>query len=110
LSRTAVPRARSSDREADLHFEEESGLLGKLAFITPMETGWIPKIDAGASISRWDLITSFNYSGFLQQGREARITSALNSLDRAQKIPRRERRRILRLWECLPSDDEVLNR
>jgi hypothetical protein len=98
---------------------EKSGLIaaalaGWLLLAPPMETGWIRQIDASAPVSRWHLITSFNSAASCSNAREARITRALNSLDRAQKILRRERRRRLLLWaylwECLPSDDPGLSR
>jgi hypothetical protein len=102
-----------------MHVGEKSGLIaaalaGWLLLAPPIETGWIPQIDANTPVSRWYLITSFNSAASCSNAREARITSALNSLDRAQKILKRERRRRLLLWaylwECLPSDDPGLSR
>jgi hypothetical protein len=91
-----------------------TALAGWLLLAPPMETGWIPQIDASAPVSRWYLVISFNSAASCSNAREARITSALNSLDRAQKILKRERRRRLLLWaylwECLPSNDAGLCR
>jgi hypothetical protein len=102
-----------------MHVGEKSGLIaaalaGWLLLAPPMETGWIPQLDAGAPISRWYLVDSFNSEASCNKARDARITSASNSLDRAQKILKRERRRRLLLWaymwECLPSGDPDLSR
>jgi hypothetical protein len=97
-----------------MHVGEKSGLIAAalaswLLLAPPMETGWIPRIDASAPIPRWYLVASFNSAASCNKAREARITSALNSLDGAQKILKRQRRRRLLLWaylwECLPGDD-----
>jgi hypothetical protein len=102
-----------------MHVGEKSGLIvaafaAWVLLAPPMETGWIPQIDASAPVSRWYLVTSFNSAASCSYAREARITSSLNSLDCAQKILKRERRRRLLLWaylwECLPSDDARLSR
>jgi hypothetical protein len=102
-----------------MHVGEKSGLIaaalaGWLLLAPPIETGWIPQIDAGAPISRWYRVASFNSVASCNKAREVRITSASNSLDRVQKILKRERRRRVLLWaylwECLPSDDPSLSR
>jgi hypothetical protein len=79
-----------------------------LLLAPPLETGYIPQIDAGAPMSRWYIIASFHSVASCSQARDARIAGALKSFDRAQKILRRERRRRLLLWaymwECLPDE------
>ena len=111
--------ARSKRGAGIMHVGENLGLFasalaGWLLLAPPMETGWIPQIDINAPISRWYLISSFNSEASCSNAREVRITRALNSLDRAQKILKRERHRRLLLWAylwaCLPSDDTGLSR
>jgi len=85
-------------------------LLTWVLLAPPMGVGYVPPIDAGAPMARWYLVASFNSAASCVEAREARIATALNSFDRAQKIIRRERRRRLLLWaymwEC-QADREV---
>jgi len=85
-----------------------AALLSWLLLAPPLQTGYIPQIDAGAPISHWYVVTSFDSAASCTKAREARITSAWDSVDKTQKVLKRKRRRRLLLWaylwECVPGE------
>ncbi len=106
------PRPRRALRI--LHCALPTVLAGWLLLAPPLHYGYIPDIETRTPTSGWYLIDRFDSAQSCAMARQFRIASAFNSLDRARKVLRRERRRRLLLWaymwECQRSTGDDSSR